>query len=544
MYKHIELFAGCGGMTLGLEKAGFKLVFANELSPMASETFAYNILGVDLRKNSSENKNVIWLRSNYAREEIRKRLRENPFEFDTGKFRDKFVCDSNNNEHGKLVVGDIRNLVGFFKTKDGKSLASKIKTEGLDLLSGGPPCQGFSMAGKREKDDQKNNLPLWFVDLAGLLEPKIVLLENVKGITSPFTDSGKRYFAHLEVSKAFALKGYIPICVLLNTKYFGIPQNRPRFILIGLKRDLYNVLCQSTEINEKTKELLKRFYVFFEKVQKNKHDLDVITKRDLELVDIENERHREDYFNGELLPEIMTEKGKFISTSMAIRDLKKAKNGDLISQLKNDYSEQLNKIFYDIRKGDGITNQDYRKHSPQVKARFRAYQILNSFNGQKREIAEVLFENTTDVKLLKNVFQRLRNEEFYLPELKKSKVINDYKEFILYKKSLQTRKHSQRALKEDDPSPAQLTIPDDVCHYDKSQLRTLTVREMARLQSFPDWFVFKSKITTGGIQRSYEVPQYTQVGNAVPPLLALALGKPLSKILSTFLNDMNHGRHQ
>lgn len=91
--------------------------------------------------------------------------------------------------------------------------------------------------------------------------------------------------------------------------------------------------------------------------------------------------------------------------------------------------------------------------------------------------------------------------------------------------SVRTSKHSQRALIADMPSPAQMTIPDEVCHYDPKHPRTLSVREAARIQSFPDWFVFKSKVTTGGKQRAYEVPQYTQVGNAVPPLMAKALGE-------------------
>ena len=81
------------------------------------------------------------------------------------------------------------------------------------------------------------------------------------------------------------------------------------------------------------------------------------------------------------------------------------------------------------------------------------------------------------------------------------------------------------------PAPAALSIPDDACHYDKHELRVLTVREMARIQSFPDNFVFRSKITTGGQMRKFEVPQYTQVGNAVPPLLGLALGNVVKHIL-------------
>lgn len=55
---------------------------------------------------------------------------------------------------------------------------------------------------------------------------------------------------------------------------------------------------------------------------------------------------------------------------------------------------------------------------------------------------------------------------------------------------------------------------------------------MARIQSFPDWFVFRSKVTTGGQMRRFEVPQYTQVGNAVPPLLAYALGKVIQSIIA------------
>ena len=103
---------------------------------------------------------------------------------------------------------------------------------------------------------------------------------------------------------------------------------------------------------------------------------------------------------------------------------------------------------------------------------------------------------------------------------------------MTYLKSHATKKQTQRALNENLPAPAALSIPDDACHYDVNHLRTLTVREMARIQSFPDNFVFRSKVTTGGHMRKFEVPQYTQVGNAVPPLLGRALGMAIADLLN------------
>ena len=82
-----------------------------------------------------------------------------------------------------------------------------------------------------------------------------------------------------------------------------------------------------------------------------------------------------------------------------------------------------------------------------------------------------------------------------------------------------------------DPSPTVLTLPDDLVHYDKN--RILTVREMARLQSFDDSFEFLGKRTTGGARRKLETPQYTLVGNAVPPLLAKAIADEIMKNLNS-----------
>ena len=75
--NYIELFAGCGGLSLGLETVEFELLLANELSPMASETFAFNHLDANLEENTKTEK-VFWLSSTFKREKMKERLRENP----------------------------------------------------------------------------------------------------------------------------------------------------------------------------------------------------------------------------------------------------------------------------------------------------------------------------------------------------------------------------------------------------------------------------------------------------------------------------------
>jgi DNA (cytosine-5)-methyltransferase 1 len=94
-------------------------------------------------------------------------------------------------------------------------------------------------------------------------------------------------------------------------------------------------------------------------------------------------------------------------------------------------------------------------------------------------------------------------------------------------KALRTRKRNYSLLNKEGQSPTVLTIPDDFIHYGDD--RSPTVREMARLQSFDDSFVFQGKRTTGGKRRAYEIPQYTQVGNAVPPLVAHGIALEILK---------------
>ena len=96
-------------------------------------------------------------------------------------------------------------------------------------------------------------------------------------------------------------------------------------------------------------------------------------------------------------------------------------------------------------------------------------------------------------------------------------------------KGLESNKRNYTVLNPAGQSPTVVTMPDDFIHY--SDYRAMTVREMARLQSFDDSFVFQGKRQTGGENRKSEIPQYTLVGNAVPPLMARAIGNEILKAI-------------
>jgi DNA (cytosine-5)-methyltransferase 1 len=103
------------------------------------------------------------------------------------------------------------------------------------------------------------------------------------------------------------------------------------------------------------------------------------------------------------------------------------------------------------------------------------------------------------------------------------------------RKTLAMKKQALTVLTSNRPSATITTLPDDVLHY--SEPRILTVRENARLQSFPDWFKFLGKYTSGGAARRHDCPRYSQVGNAVPPLFAEAVGTILQRLLGGQLGE-------
>jgi DNA (cytosine-5)-methyltransferase 1 len=185
-YTYIDLFSGCGGASLGLFKAGWKGLFAIEKSKMAFETLKFNLID-----------------------------KHNHFEWP------------------QWLPQKAHNINTFLKEyKD-----ELIKLDGkVTLLIGGPPCQGFSFAGRRDEKDKRNKLVNAYIKFVALVKPKIVFFENVKGFTIKFqkNDSSGRVYSDYVVKKLEEL-GYKVHAQIINFGDFGIPQNRKRFILVGVR---------------------------------------------------------------------------------------------------------------------------------------------------------------------------------------------------------------------------------------------------------------------------------------------------------------------
>lgn len=444
-YKFIDVFSGCGGLSLGLHWAGFKSVLTVERSPMAAETYSHN------------------LRARIKKDKFKKFLNRKPSEMvDAG-----------------LYVGDMRELLSG-------DLAKKIKEIGIreevDLLAGGPPCQGFSMAGKRNPGDIRNTMPIRFLELVGLVSPKVVLIENVSGFRHRFVKHGSEQGVAFDIEELLAKTGagYVTQVLVLNSAHYGVPQERVRTVIIGMRKDLA---------------------------------IDPAVR-------LEPWKSGNAVLTGSLAPvPTIGALASPVSVKCAI--------GDLVSGPKGQYVNDLNSMpsrYKDCAKSDPENNKE-RKHSEKVVKRFRVYQILCALGINPSKVMKLATKDSRTE--LKQLLRDLNYADAQSPDGKlRVTCAADLIDLLI---ELKTKKHSQRALDRNEPSPTVLTIPDDIIHYSKP--RALTVREMARIQSFPDWFIFRGKETTGGKNRKVEVPQYTQVGNAVPPLLAYAIGIKIRELL-------------
>ena len=514
---YIELFAGCGGLSLGLASVGYKRLLANELSPMAAETYAYNLLATDLRSSSfaesaTDVRNVLWIESAFPASDVVRRLSENLSGDEDKPYSDLNGLDRESLQ-GKLLVGDIRRLNAYLEQTGSRVVDSP------DVISGGPPCQSFSLAGMREYGNQRNRLPWEFARFVDMHQPKLAILENVSGILHPFREGERRVHAWFEVAKAFAQIGYAPICLHVNAVNVGVAQNRPRFLMFAVRSDLVGEvrgrLGDAAWVMGMGSELLEaRGNVEFDP---SKH----------RVVDLRGKGASDGMAT---LAGIFSPDGPPASVSEAIDDLSSSDAPSAyVRNLDDTLAGSLNSVS--PQSGSRPFNHALRTHTGRVRARFRIYQVLAHENIDRR-LVRIVTEalrvpnggSARDLALADAGMLWSTAHQAGLGLIDEQGVpILEPSETRDLVERLRTRKHSQRSLRAGRPAPAALSIPDDACHY--RELRTLSVREMARIQSFPDGFVFRSTPTTGGARRKFQVPQYTQVGNAVPPKLGRAIGQ-------------------
>lgn len=403
---YIDLFAGCGGLSLGLHNSGlWKGKFAIEKSPDAFETLQYNLIE---KKNHFEWPN--WL-------------------------------PKQNHDINEVIKKHKGNL---------KSLRGEI-----DLVAGGPPCQGFSTAGRRIEGDSRNELIKSYIKFIRLVQPKVIFFENVKGFTQKFDKNkikGKIYSEYVINALGYDspkgdFQGYKVEGKLIDFSKFGIPQKRTRFILVGIRKDIANQVNQNG---------------FFEQIQKQKETF-------------------------------LIKKGIGLTNSLedAISDL--LKTNEVVSP---DTSSFTTGLYNPIR-------SSYQK-------------LLRGKVDSKIPDSHRFAKHSEDT---------LRKFEFILQNAEKNKTLS--KEL---KERFNLKKRTVIPLSGKTPTPTITTLPDDYIHY--CEPRIFTVREYARIQSFNDWYEFKGKYTTGGKRRTQEVPRYSQIGNAIPPLFGEQAGIILNSVLN------------
>jgi DNA (cytosine-5)-methyltransferase 1 len=394
--NYIDLFAGCGGISLGLYNAGLNGLFAIEKNPDAFNTLKHNLI-----HNLGHFEWPDWLQmKNYEIEEL--------------------LSEKEN---------ELKKLQGS-----------------VDLIVGGPPCQGFSIAGRRNETDERNQLIHSYLKFVELIKPRIIMFENVHGFTFKFSSTNDSSIAYSdEVLSLLKNKlGYSDARgETIDMSQFGIPQYRKRYIVIASQENLtdaiFDELFQARSIFANNKGITKTISVK-EAISDLEFKHGVIDCPDT---------------NG------------FVS--------------GIVSNPKNSYQKLLQK-------------QNTNNYCPD------SHRFVNHA------------PNTVDT------FTRLLNEA---PRNKRL--------FGEDQKIYNFKKRSVTILDPNKPSRTITTIPDDYIHY--SEPRVMTVRECARIQTFPDWFEFKGPYTTGGKCRTQQTPRYTQVGNAVPPLFSEQIGLAIKKVL-------------
>lgn len=354
----IDLFSGAGGMSCGLEMAGLQCLLGVDHDPKAIETFKHN------HKNS------------------------------------------------QAIFGDIREI-------SIEQIQEVINYQKVDLICGGPPCQGFSTIGQNDGQDKRNFLFLEFLRIVKALEPDYIIMENVTGLLAK-----KNEVVLKEILKSFTDLGYTMDVKVLSAHHYGVPEKRRRTIFLGNRFGVENIYPE------------KMFRDL------NKDDRDLPLPRTV----------------GMAFDSLLATKGEMLN-----HDVAKAQ------------------IFNDLER-------ERISHIPQGK----------SVRYEKDQLAYLPARLWFDVE-----WNNIHEQRF--------------REAKLNRLNLQSCSNTINTSR--------------TTYYHPTEDRYLTAREAAAIQSFPHNFFFCGTVTQ----------QWKQIGNAVPPLLAKALGESILK-LDLLKNDMKKAK--
>ncbi|MEI3368698.1 MAG: DNA cytosine methyltransferase [Clostridium sp.] len=433
----IDLFCGAGGMSEGIIQAGFHILFSSDINESVELTY----------KNRHEQLGYI---QNYNTFFKRANIREMT---------------------GEYILQHIRNL--RFWNEEGIDIPQDI-----DAIFGGPPCQGFSLAGRRNADDPRNVLFREYVRVISEIRPKYVVMENVTGFMSTRLSGFVGIRGHIyndEVAPNILTQELTNIGYnvleprILDASNYGVPQARRRAIFIAYRSDMvepqYPIGNENeiTTISDAIGDLIRNEAI---KIENNPE----LTRYQLESI------------NGRT-PNI---------------------NGQTIHS---------NNLVY---------NNELSTHSDIIKERFSLYREGESTFNLKERIRVEGINLDSCSSLVENIAKKMNISENDVRVIFENGNVSDD---IL--NELLTKKNMRRRLDRNNVAATVVSLPDDF--ISPFENRTFSVREMARLQSFDDSFEFLGPRTTGGDRRKKEVPQYTQVGNAVPPLLAKAVAIEIAR---------------
>lgn len=444
----IDLFSGPGGLCTGFKWAGILPLIAVEWTDTTVETYS-----------TSHNAEVF---------ELSQYVTESGLNTD---YLNKFLYES---DRTLLIHGDINQVTNdLVKTVLLKRFDINSEDETIDVVSGGAPCESFSLAGTRTAGDERDDLFSNILRIARSVKTKAILFENVKGMFSKAKDGKKgAIFQHIcdsfednTLFPIYRLKSRQQSDILLKACDYGVPQMRERLFLVATRTDL----------------------------------------------NIEFSYPEKEYGEGRKYP--------YVTVADAISDLPMVASGEekTVYNFKGNYKNENQQRFVSIMRGNYKDDVIHPK-TPYYLIQNGLYSdsSISVHKGpghlkRKLDLLNLIRERET----MRSAFNRLTEEG----------KIDEYRH--LFPKTIYGSRN--RRLLNDEPS---FTVTshclDEILHPTLN--RAITPREAARLQSFPDWYQFAGPYVQ--FHGAKEQDKYEQIGDAIPPLLAFALAKELIKAIS------------